>query len=224
MERHEGTHVAGRLRRPAHAGADRPACRKCQGRYRQHNARRSDNDGEWDPTSPQAIGWHGLFSFLSNYRSGEDPIRSPGHHYTHTEKICDGRTGNCDLNKTNAEALVVPGATSAAPIRDGGKYTARAFDIPGNVITTRTGPHSFRNTTIPDQHPFSGTVDRRFTQTPDGSIHATTIGQGRAPSLLVDFANGFLGPSIFQAQNRLGGGTIFGQPGQVSPRRPPGPR
>src|SRR5690606_15724636 len=128
-------------------------------------------------------------------------------------KICDGRTGNCDLNRTNAEVLVVPGATSTAPIRDGGEYTARAFDIPGNVITTQTGPHSFRNTTVPGQHPFSGTVDRRFTQTPDGSIYATTIGQGRAPSLLADFANGILGPGIFQGQNRLGGGSVFGQPG-----------
>lgn len=99
------------------------------------------NNTGWDPTSPEATGWHGRQGLLSNYRSGEDPIYSPGHHYTHTEKICDGRTGNCDLSRTNAEALVVPGATSTASIREGGKYTARAFDIPGDVITTRTGPH-----------------------------------------------------------------------------------
>ena len=177
------------------------------------------NDGEWDPTSPEAIGWHGLFGFLSNYRSGEDPIRSPGHHYTHTEKICDGRTGNCDLNKTNAEALVVPGAAGRAPIKSGEKYTASAFGSDNTVVTTQTGPHAFRNTTVPGQHLFSGTVDRSFSQNPDGSIYATTTGEGRHPSLGWDIVNGLLGPGIFRSQNQRGADAVFGGHDQPPQKR-----
>lgn len=173
-----------------------------------------ENDAGWDPTSPRAIGWHGLLGFVSNDRSGEDPIYSPGHSYTHIEKICDGRTGNCDLNKTNAESLIVPGATSRVPIDSGGIYQAEAhlgpFMVPGDVVTTQTGPHSFRNTTIPGRHPLAGTVDRSFSRGPDGSIYAATAGNGRHSSMVLDVMNWLLGPGIFESQNRDGAQTVFG--------------
>lgn len=181
-----------------------------------------ENDAGWDPTSRQATGWHGLLGFVSNYRSGEDPIYSPGHSYPHTEKICDGRTGKCDLNKTNAEALIVPGATSTHPIDSGGIYQAKGRIGPlkpsGDVVTTQTGPHSFRNTTIPGRHLFSGTVDRSFTQTPDGSIYATTTGNGRHPSIVMDVLNWLVGPGILQSQNQSGAKTVFTPPPRSSQR------
>lgn len=183
----------------------------------------SENDAGWDPTSPQAVGWHGLLGLASNYRSGEDPIYSPGHSYTHTEKICDGRTGNCDLNKTNAESLIVPGATSRTPIDSGGIYRAKAhlgpLTVPGDVINTQTGPQSFRNTAIPGRHLLSGTVDRSFTQAPDGSIYATTMGNGRSPSIVMDIVNWLIGPGVFQSQNQNGAGAVFTPPHQP-PQRP----
>ena len=177
--------------------------------------RKGSYDGAgWDPTSPEATGWHGLGGLLSNFRSGEDPINSPGHYYSTTEKVWDGRSGQQDINKTGGEVFVVPGATSRAPVQDGGLYSAKGAPnfpdfLDGDVVTTRTGPNSFRNTTVPGRHLFTGTVDRQFTQTPDGSIYATTIGQGRSPSLLLDFANGLLGPAIFRDQNRLAADTAF---------------
>jgi len=167
-----------------------------------------DSTGAWDPTSREATGWHGWRGLLSNSLSGEDPILSPGHRYEVTNKVWDGREGRRELGKTNAESFALPGNISRAPVQDGGLYTAKGgpnyppmFD--GDVITTRTGPTSFRNATVPGRHMFSGTIDRSFTQTPDGSIYATTIGQGRSPSLLLDMANGLLGPGIFRAQDAL---------------------
>ncbi len=181
-----------------------------------------DNAG-WDPTSRHATGWHGWGGLLTNFRSGEDPIYSPGHYYETTEKMWDGRDGKRDIGQTNSEVANVPGTTSRAPIKAGALYTAKGAPnypsfLDGDVITTRTGPNAFRNATVPGNHLFSGTIDRKFTQTPDGSIYATTTGRGRSPSLLLDFANGVLGPRIFSAQNRLAADTLFGsakpQPGR----------
>jgi hypothetical protein len=170
----------------------------------------------WDPTSREATGWHGWGGLLSNFRSGEDPIYSPGHYYKTSEKVWDGRDGKRDLGKTGTEIFTVPGTTSRAPIQDGALYRAKPWPdardwlLGGDVITTRTGPNSFRNATVPSRHPFNGTVDRQFAQTPDGSIYATTIGQGRSPALLIDVLNGFAGPRIFGGQNRLAAEAVFG--------------
>ena len=181
-----------------------------------------ENDAGWNPTSRQATGWHGLLGFVSNYRSGEDPSYSPGHSYTHTEKIWDGRTGNCDLNNTKAEALIVPGATSTRPIDSGGIYQAKArmgpFAPSGDVVTTQTGRHSVRNTTIPGRHAFASTVDRSFTQAPDGSIYAATTGNGRHPSIVLDVVNRLLGPEVFQSQNHIGARAVLAPSVQPSQR------
>ena len=79
----------------------------------------------WDPTSREATGWHGWKGLLSNFRSGEDPIYSPGHSYRSTERVWDGRSGQRDLGKTDAEVFIVPGTTGRAPIQNGGLYIAK---------------------------------------------------------------------------------------------------
>jgi RHS repeat-associated protein len=135
----------------------------------------------------------------------------PGHHYDPNERLCTVSTGHsCHLDRVNSEMCVLPGRTSKRSIVSGRLYGVSG-DYgspirPFTVQTIQTGPYSFRNSTR-GLHPFSGTVDRIFTQDAAGNIDVTTIGQGTSAVPLIgpflDWVNENVGPYIFADQNRL---------------------
>ena len=127
-------------------------------------------------------------------------------------RVCNGATQTCDISRIDSRACVIPGHSGGAPINNGTIYTvgfgfqpfyggAPVFPV-GTVITTKY-PNGlrFRNTTT-IAHPLSGTVDRIFDVSANGSIFVTTVGRGDA-FLPTDTLNEYFGPGIFRAQNQI---------------------
>lgn len=131
-----------------------------------------------------------------------------GHDYDFTEVLCTpSLVTGCNLDATSSEICVQPGGDTRNLPRTNGPtvLTLPGTNIPTGVVqTTRTGEHSWRNTTTP-LHPFVGTIDRIFWQDGDGSVSVRTIGRGNAGDDAIgqfrDAVNDFLGEPIFRAQN-----------------------
>lgn len=131
-----------------------------------------------------------------------------GHYYKMTQKICDGTKAVCHIERTNSQRCVLPGRIGTQSINSDSIYLVYggAYDLlPGGFVrTTKWGDYSFRNQTTA-LHPFAGTIDRVFTRGSDGSVYATTVGQGTAETKFQDVVNSSLGPTMFKAQNILCG-------------------